>query len=108
MSNWRPVAALSDIPLGSVKAFDLDYDTIAIAHTDEGIFAISDICSHAEVSLSEGELSGCMLECWMHGSAFDVRTGVPAGPPANRPVATYPVRVVGESESATIEVEIGK
>ncbi len=108
MSNWRSVAPLSEIPLGSVKAFELDYDTIAVAHTAEGIFAISDVCSHAEVSLSEGELSGCMLECWMHGSAFDVRTGVPSGPPANRPVATYPVRIVGETENATIEVQIGK
>jgi 3-phenylpropionate/trans-cinnamate dioxygenase ferredoxin component len=108
MTNWKSVAALSEVPVGSVKAFDLGFDTVAIAHTDEGIFAISDVCSHAEVSLSEGELEGCMLECWMHGSAFDVRTGVPSGPPAVRPVATYSVRVVGEADLATIEVEIGK
>lgn len=108
MSDWKTVASVSDIPFGTVKAFELEYDTIAIAHTTEGIFAISDVCSHAEVSLSEGELDGCMLECWMHGSAFDVRTGVPSGPPANRPVATYPVRIVGKDETATIEIQLGK
>ena len=49
-------------------------------------------------------LNGCMLECWMHGSAFDLRTGQPTSPPAVRPVATYHVSVVGEGAYAIINI----
>lgn len=70
---------------------------IAIVRTDDGDFyAIGDLCSHGEVSLSEGEVDGCFVECWAHGSRFDVRTGEPQEFPAITPVATYPVRIDGE------------
>ena len=56
-------------------------------------FALQDLCSHASVALSEGEVSDCSVECWLHGSRFDLRTGKPIGPPATEPVATFPVEV---------------
>ena len=46
--------------------------------------ALNDICTHADVSLSEGEVDGCTLECWLHGSRFDLRTGKPVRPPGDR------------------------
>ena len=95
---------LRDLPLGSVSLVELDSEPIAVAHTEEGVFAIADTCSHAEVSLAEGELRGCLLECWMHGSAFDVRTGVPTTPPAIQPVKTYHVQITGEGDSAVVHV----
>ena len=58
--------------------------------------AISDICSHGAVSLSDGEVEDCTIECWLHGSRFHLRTGKPTGPPAVRPVPVYPVTVDGE------------
>ena len=62
--------------------------------TEDGeIHAIDDTCTHANVSLAEGELTGCMLECWLHGSVFDVRTGDPANLPATVPVAVHQVTV---------------
>ncbi|MFO7244167.1 MAG: non-heme iron oxygenase ferredoxin subunit [Actinomycetes bacterium] len=70
---------------------------VAIVRTDDGEFyAIDDLCTHGEVSLSEGEVSGCFVECWAHGSRFDVRTGEPEDLPAIFPVKTYPVRIDGE------------
>ena len=57
------------------------------------MFAIQDLCSHAAVALSEGEVADCTVECWLHGSRFDLRTGKPIGPPATEPVATFPVEV---------------
>ena len=70
---------------------------IAIIRTDDGEFyAIDDLCTHGEVSLSEGEVDGCFIECWAHGSRFDVRTGEPDELPAIIPVKTYPVRIDGE------------
>ena len=69
---------------------------IAIVHAEDGEFyAIYDECSHAAVPLSEGEVEGCTLECWLHGSRFDLRTGKPTGLPATEPVATFPVEVRG-------------
>ena len=63
-------------------------------HGDDGDFyAVHDECSHAAVALSEGEVEGCTLECWLHGSRFDLRTGEPTGLPATEPVPVYPVEV---------------
>ncbi|MBO0607784.1 non-heme iron oxygenase ferredoxin subunit [Myceligenerans salitolerans] len=69
------------VPVAVVRDADGDYH------------AISDICSHGQVSLSDGEVEGCLVECWLHGSQFDVRTGQPVQLPAIRPVPVYPVKV---------------
>ncbi|MDN4476980.1 non-heme iron oxygenase ferredoxin subunit [Demequina sp. SYSU T00192] len=74
----------SDIPVAIVRADDGDF------------YAIDDLCTHGEVSLSEGDVDGCHVECWAHGSRFDVRTGEPDELPAITPVKTYPTRVEGE------------
>ena len=70
------------------------YDVAVARHEDE-FFAIQDLCSHAEVPLSEGEVADCTVECWLHGSRFDLRTGKPTGLPATEPVATFPLEVRG-------------
>ena len=58
---------------------------------DGEVYAVHDECSHADVALSEGEVEGCTIECWLHGSRFDLRTGQPTGLPATEPVPVYPV-----------------
>ncbi|MEP9364992.1 non-heme iron oxygenase ferredoxin subunit [Nocardioides sp. CN2-186] len=68
------------------------YDVAVARHGDE-FFAVQDLCSHAAVSLSEGEVEDCTVECWLHGSRFDLRTGKPTGLPATEPVATFPIEV---------------
>ena len=55
-----------------------------------------DECSHAAIALSEGDVEGLQIECWLHGSRFDLRTGKPTGLPATEPVAIYPVQVDGD------------
>lgn len=82
----------SDAPLG-VLVGDL---SLAIARVGEEFFALQDECSHATVPLSEGEVLDCTVECWLHGSTFDLRTGMPTVLPATEPVATFPVEVRGE------------
>ena len=57
------------------------------------VHAVYDECSHAAVPLSEGEIEDCTLECWLHGSRFDLRTGAPTGLPATEPVPVYPVEI---------------
>ncbi len=93
---------VTDLEPGSARLAELTLENgrdipIAIIRTDEGDFyAIDDLCTHGEVSLSEGEVQGCYVECWAHGSRFDVRTGEPDELPAIFPVKTYPVRIDGE------------
>ncbi|MGC3993808.1 MAG: non-heme iron oxygenase ferredoxin subunit [Propionicimonas sp.] len=88
--------AVGEVPVGFAIGVDLGGDAdIAVVNTDEGFFAIRDECSHAAVPLSEGEVDGCTLECYMHGSRFDLRTGRPLELPAVAPVPVYPVRVDG-------------
>ena len=95
MSGTR-VGSAADFELGIPVAVTVDGVQVAVVRTDDGFFAIQDRCSHANVKLSEGEVDGCELECWLHGSMFDLRTGKPSGPPAITPVPVYPVTLAGD------------
>ena len=66
---------------------------IAVARDGDDFYAVQNLCSHAEVALSEGEVADCQIECWLHGSRFDLRTGKPTGLPATEPVSTFPTEV---------------
>jgi 3-phenylpropionate/trans-cinnamate dioxygenase ferredoxin subunit len=77
---------------------------IAVVHAgDDAFYAVYDECSHQSIPLSEGEVDGCTLECWLHGSRFDLRTGAPTGLPATRPVPVYPVEVRDGDVYVTLE-----
>ena len=93
-----PVRAcsLSDLADDSALRVELAGRPVCIARSNGEVFAISDICSHADVALSEGEVADGHIECWLHGSMFDLRTGKPTGLPATEAVAVYPVRVEGD------------
>jgi 3-phenylpropionate/trans-cinnamate dioxygenase ferredoxin component len=83
--------ALTDVPTDEALAVTIGAYEVAVARDGDEVFAIQDQCSHAAVALSEGEVADCTVECWLHGSRFDLRTGKPIGPPATEPVATFPV-----------------
>jgi 3-phenylpropionate/trans-cinnamate dioxygenase ferredoxin subunit len=96
-----PVARTTDIPVGEVRRFDIDGvpGGVAVANLGEdGFLAVADQCSHAEASLSEGEVDtdDATIECPRHGSTFDLRTGRPRTLPATTPVASFPVKVEGD------------
>ncbi len=93
---------VEDLAVGEALRLELDAADgglveVALVRTSEREFhAVSDICSHGQVSLSDGEVDGCTLECWLHGSRFDLRTGAPLSLPAVRPVPVYPVTIEGD------------
>jgi len=95
--------SLSDVPEEGAVRVMLDGKPICIARSEGEVYAISDICSHADVALSEGDVEGGKIECWLHGSLFDLRTGEPSGLPATKPVATYPVTVEGDDVLVKME-----
>ncbi len=82
--------------LGQQRALRVELSDIdlAVVRVGDEVFAIEDVCSHAEVPLSEGEIDGCTIECELHGSRFDLRTGKPTGPPATRPVPVFETSVI--------------
>ncbi|MER6968921.1 bifunctional 3-phenylpropionate/cinnamic acid dioxygenase ferredoxin subunit [Streptomyces halstedii] len=87
-----PVCRLEDLPVGeSVRVGTTP--PVAVFNADGELYAIDDICTHQDASLSEGWLEGCLIECPLHAASFDLRTGSPTCLPARRPVRTHRVTV---------------
>ncbi|MGY1769887.1 non-heme iron oxygenase ferredoxin subunit [Blastococcus sp. SYSU D00813] len=88
-----------------------DREAVAVVRFEGEVFAIEDLCSHAEVPLSEGdveEFKGApTIECWLHGSCFDLTSGRPTNLPATEPVPVYPVRVEGDDVLVDLDSPIG-
>ena len=95
MTDWVTVANVDDIPPGHAARVVIDGCAVAIFNVDGRFHALDDTCTHAEASLSEGELDPdeCSVECPLHGSSFDLRTGEPLSLPAVEPVAVHGVEV---------------
>lgn len=90
------LAAASDVPENTVRAFEHNGQRIAVYHCGGQWYATSDICSHDYAELSEGFLDtdDCTIECPLHGSRFQIATGAVLSLPAYQPIPTYPIRIV--------------
>ena len=93
---YERVCSLDEVKDDQGLAVTLGGDEIVIARNGDEVFALQNECSHAAVALSEGEVADCQIECWLHGSMFDLRTGKPTNLPATEPAAIYPVKVEGD------------
>jgi len=92
--GFRRACLLDEVSEPGALRVEFDDIEVAIVRSDGQLYAIEDVCSHAEVALSEGEVEGATIECWMHGSRFDLRNGAPTGPPATEPVDVFDVQVL--------------
>lgn len=107
------VCGTGDLEPGEAMRADLeDADgrpvPVAVVRDESGTYhAISDICSHGQVNLSDGEVEESTIECWLHGSTFDLRTGKPLTLPATQPVPVYTVSVAGDNVLVDIEAVVG-
>ncbi|MBA3414740.1 MAG: non-heme iron oxygenase ferredoxin subunit [Chloroflexia bacterium] len=99
-NGWQEVAKVDDLARGQMMYVEVGEDPVVLINLDGDFFALSDICTHQDASLSDGEIIGDEIECPLHGGAFEIRTGQPASFPVVVPVETYAVRVVGK----TVEV----
>ena len=95
--------SLSELAEDTAIRVELAGRPVCVAKSGGEVFAISDVCSHADVALSEGDVEDGKIECWLHGSLFDLRTGEPTGLPAVRPVPTFPVTVEGDDVLVQME-----
>jgi 3-phenylpropionate/trans-cinnamate dioxygenase ferredoxin subunit len=109
MSGTRVrLCAVDDLEPGTARRFDVDGARVALVRIGDDFHAIGDRCSHADYSLSEGEVwaDDCLIECPKHGSMFSLRTGEPDSLPATRPVPVYPVTV--QDGEVLVEVPVGE
>jgi len=97
MSGVR-VCGWPELVDGAARRVVVDGRPVALVRIGERVHAIDDVCSHAEVSLSEGDVDveECALECWKHGSLFDLETGEALTLPAIKPVAVHEASVDGD------------
>ena len=89
------LCALDDVEPNSAIRVDIDGHRLAVVRCDDDVYVIGDRCTHADISLSEGEID-CKyrtIECWKHGSEFRLEDGVPEALPATRPTPTYTVTI---------------
>jgi 3-phenylpropionate/trans-cinnamate dioxygenase ferredoxin subunit len=96
--GWVDVARADDIPPGCAARVEIDGVPVAIFNVEGSYYALDDTCSHAEASLSEGDLDieRCVIECPLHGSSFDLRTGDPLSLPAVEPVRAHRVETTAD------------
>lgn len=94
--RWYEVARTDDLAPGEVMYVEVGNDPVALINLDGEFFAVNDICTHQEASLSDGEIVGDEIECPLHGGAFEIRTGLPANFPVVVPVETYDIKVDGD------------
>jgi 3-phenylpropionate/trans-cinnamate dioxygenase ferredoxin subunit len=91
MADWQKVASADE--LVSTMSVSVNGEPVALFRTEEGIFALDDICSHEYSRLSEGDVWAGEVYCQKHGSRFALRTGAVTGLPATKPVGTWDVKV---------------
>ncbi|MEZ5379963.1 MAG: non-heme iron oxygenase ferredoxin subunit [Acidimicrobiales bacterium] len=99
------LCALDDIAPQAARRFDVEDRRLALIRLGDEVFVIGDRCTHADVSLAEGEIDSDArtIECWRHGAVFSIETGEPQSLPATKPVPTYRVSVVDGDVMVTIK-----
>ena len=105
-AGFARACALADIPDSNKLGVVVDGVPIVVVRTHDEIHALHDECTHAQVALSEGEVDGAVIDCWLHGAEFDLRTGAALSLPATEPVAIYPVKIDGDAVLVNVHAPI--
>jgi 3-phenylpropionate/trans-cinnamate dioxygenase ferredoxin component len=100
--SYVQACAVDEVEPETALAVEVDGTDVAIVNSGGTFYAIADECSHAAIPLSEGDVGDGEIECYFHGSRFDLRTGQPIGLPATEPVAVYPCRV--DNDTVLVDV----
>lgn len=101
--SYHRVLPVADLPAGTKKPVQVGTQCILICNAADKLYAISPMCSHQAQPLEKGRMTATYIVCPTHGARFDLATGKPMNPPAFKPIATFPVRVVDE----WIEILVG-
>lgn len=106
----HPIAPLDTLVDGQAQRFDVDDHRLAVVRIGDDVYVIGDVCTHQDISLSEGEVDADTnhIECWKHGSSFSLETGEPDVLPATRPVPVYRAWVDGGEVFVEIDAVAGE
>ena len=98
MAHEEVLCPLDELTSGEARRFEVGRHQLCVVRIGDDVYAIGDRCSHADYSLSEGEVveDECEIECWKHGSTFSLETGEPQTLPATKPVPVYSIEVNGD------------
>jgi 3-phenylpropionate/trans-cinnamate dioxygenase ferredoxin subunit len=108
VSRGQRACSVSELPeVGAIQVIIAGEAYAVVRDEEGGIHAVEDRCTHAEVALSEGDVEDCSIECWLHGSRFDLRTGAPLELPAVTPVRVYAVTVDGDDVFVDLSRDVG-
>ena len=97
-----PDLSLANLQENKPIRLEKNGQAVCVTRVGQEVFAVADTCTHAEASLTEGDVTGFRIECWLHGAEFDLRSGAALTPPATESLKTYAVHVDGDS--VTIEI----
>lgn len=96
MGEFVRVCSVQDVPLGKLRAFEVQHHNIVIAHAESGFFALADECTHDSAPISDGRVRGANVMCTRHGARFDLASGAVTAPPAIVPLDTYELKTEGD------------
>jgi 3-phenylpropionate/trans-cinnamate dioxygenase ferredoxin subunit len=104
--TWKRACSAAELventPLGVV----VDQVAVCLVRSGGEVFAVHDECTHESVRLSEGDIDDGTIECWRHGSRFDLRTGAVLNLPAVRAVVVYPIREAMDEVQVDVDVHL--
>ncbi len=103
MAPFVRIAGTCDVPRGTMRSFEYRHHRVVVCHTEDGLYAMADECSHDSAPISDGELRGNEVVCARHGARFHVTDGRVTAPPALVPIDTYEVKLAGEDILVNLE-----
>lgn len=105
MNRRLDLCATVDVPPGTMKMLEVEGELVLVTNLDGQFHATQGVCSHEYFELDRGFLTGDSITCALHLSRFDLQSGEALDPPAELPLAVYPVKV--EGGRVLIEVPAG-
>lgn len=94
MSEFVRVLKVEDVPPSTKKVVEIEGKPVLVCNSKDTLYAVTNICSHADETLDCGRMKAGWIACPVHGARFRLETGEAMNPPATEPIATYALRVV--------------
>lgn len=94
--QWTAIARKDELAPGQMKRVEAGGKPLLLCNADNRLYVVDEMCSHEDYSLFLGCIQDRRIKCSLHGSYFDLETGNPTCEPADIPLCTYPVKIVGE------------
>lgn len=96
--EWELLCGVNELKSGEATRLEIGDLKLSASKINESVYVVSDMCTHANYSLSDGplHLEDLRIECWKHGAQFCLSTGAALNLPATRPLDTFPTEIRGE------------